>query len=50
MLDHIIRSPYLLKQLFDLVEYDRAADVALRRLMAMKWDFEDLLVGSGEDG
>ena len=50
MLDHIIRSPYLLKQLFDLVEYDRAADVALRRLMAMKWDFEDLLARSGEDG
>ena len=49
MLDHIIRSPYLLKQLFDLVEYDRAAEVAQRRLMAMKWDFEDLLAGSGGD-
>ena len=49
MLDHIIRSPYLLKQIFDLVEYDRAAEVAQRRLMAMKWDFEDLLAES-EDG
>ena len=47
MLDHIIRSPYLLKQLFDLVEYDRAADAAQRRLMAMKWDFEDILAESG---
>ena len=50
MLDHIIRSPYLLKQLFDLVEYDRAAEVAQRRLMAMKWDFEDLLAESGGNG
>ena len=49
MLDHIIRSPYLLKQLFNLVEYDRAAEVAQRRLMAMKWDFEDMLAGSGGD-
>ena len=49
MLDHIIRSPYLLKQIFDLVEYDRAAEVAQRRLMAMKWDFEDLLAERGGD-